>query len=70
LNVKRDVFYNEGGKTLEWVAHRSCECPITESVQGQAANGFEHPALVKDVPACCREAGLYDLERSLPTQTT
>ena len=36
---------------LEQVAQRSCGCPITGSVQGQAAWDFEPSDLVKDVPA-------------------
>ncbi|KAK4810510.1 hypothetical protein QYF61_004290 [Mycteria americana] len=53
--VQREVFYDVcgflHGETLEQVAQRSCECPITGSVQGQVGWGFEQPDLVKDVPA-------------------
>ena len=56
-----DIFYDEGGETLEQVAQRRCGCPIIGSVQGQVEWSFEQPHLVKDVPAHGRGVGLGDL---------
>ena len=35
--------------------------PIPGNIQGQVGRGSEHPDLVEDVPAHCREVGLDDL---------
>ena len=56
-----DIFYDEGGETLEQVAPRSCGCPVFGSVQGQAGWGFEQRDLVKDVPAHGSGVELGDL---------
>ena len=58
MGHKEEILYDEGGETLEQVAHRSCGCPIPGSVQGQVGWGFEQPDLMKDVPAHGRGAGL------------
>jgi len=55
-NVRKKIFYHEGGETH--VAQGICGCPIPESVQGQ---GFEQPELVKDAPALVRRSGLNEL---------
>jgi len=47
LHKRKRFFYSEGGETLEQVAQRSCRCPIVGSVQGQAGQVFEEPALVE-----------------------
>ena len=46
---------------LEQVAHRSCGCPITGSVQSQVGWGFGQADLVKDVRAHGRGVGLGGL---------
>ncbi|KAK4820204.1 hypothetical protein QYF61_021712 [Mycteria americana] len=50
IGYKEDIFYNEGGETLEQVAQRSCGGPIPGNMPGQAGWGFEKPDLVEDVP--------------------
>jgi len=47
----------EGGETLEWLAQRSCGCPLPGSVQGQVGWGFGHPGLVEGVPGRGRGGG-------------
>jgi len=59
----------EGGKTLEQIAWRGCECPLHGSIQGQAGWGFGQPGLVGSVPACSRGLGVRWSLWSLPTQT-
>ncbi|KAK4821047.1 hypothetical protein QYF61_012227 [Mycteria americana] len=61
LDIRKKRFYDEGGETLEEVAQGSCGCPIIGSVHSQVGWGFEHPDLVKDVPAHGRRVGLDDL---------
>ena len=56
-----EILYYEGSETLEYIAWRSCGCPIIESVQGQVGRGFEQPGLVKDAPAHGSGARLDDL---------
>jgi len=67
LDIRQKFFDNEGGETLAQVAQRSRGGPIPGNIQGQVGRGSEQPGLVEDVPAHCREVGLYDLYRSLPT---
>ena len=43
------IFYYEGGETLQQAAKRSRDCSITGSVGSQAGQGFEQPDLEKDV---------------------
>jgi len=69
LDIKKDLFHNEGGEALALVAQRSCGCPILGSVEGQVGQGFGQFDLVKNVPALGMGVGLNDLQRSLPTQT-
>ena len=38
---KEDIFYNDGGETLEQVAQRCCRCPIPGNIQGQVGRGSE-----------------------------
>ena len=51
---KEEIFYNEGGETLEQVAQRGGRGPIPGNIQGQVGWGSEQPDLVEDVPAYCR----------------
>lgn len=50
-----EMFYSEGGETLEQVAQRGGGCPISGNVQGQVGRGSEQPDLddPEDVPAHC-----------------
>ena len=59
--LSKEIFYNEGGETLEQVAQRGCTRPIPGNIQGQVGQGSEQPDLVADVPAHCRGVGLDDL---------
>jgi len=56
-----EIFYNEGGETLEQIVQRSSGGPILENIAGLAAQGSEQPDQVLDVPAHCRGFGLDDL---------
>jgi len=58
---KEEIFYHEGGETLEQVAQRGGRCPIPGNVQGQIGGGSEQPGLVEDGPAHCRGLGLDGL---------
>ena len=58
---KEEIFYNEGGETLEQVAQRGDSCPIPGNLQRQVGWRSEQPDLVEDVPAYCRGVGLDDL---------
>jgi len=58
---KEEIFYSEGGETLEQVAQRSGRCPIPGNIQAQAGRGSEQPDLVGGVPVYCRSAGQDDL---------
>jgi len=58
---KEEIFYHEGGETLEWVSQR-CSGGLTPgNIQGQVGRGSKQPGLVEDVPAHCRGVGLGDL---------
>jgi len=61
LDIRKMVFYNEGGETLAQVAQRGSGGPIPGNTQGQIGWGSEQPGLVEDVPAHCRGIGLDDL---------
>lgn len=50
-------------------AHRGCWCPVPENFQGQAGQDFEQPDRVQNSRGHCSEAGVDDLQRSLPSQT-
>ena len=41
LDIRKNFFYHKGGKTLEYVAKRSCGCPVTGSVHGRVGWVFE-----------------------------
>jgi len=58
---KEEIFYNEGGGTLKWVAQRGSGGPIPGNIQGQVGRGSEQPGLVENVPAHCRGVVLDDL---------
>lgn len=45
---KEEIFYDEGGETLEQVAQGSCGCPVIGSVWDQVGRGFEQSDLVKE----------------------
>ena len=51
---KEEIFYHEGGGTLEQIAQRVSEGPIPGNIQSQAGQGSEQPGLVEDIPAHCR----------------
>ena len=61
MDIRKTIFYYEGGETVEQVAQRSSGCPIMGSVQGEVGRGFEKPDLVEAVPAHGRGVGLDDL---------
>ena len=61
LDRRKELFYNEGGETLEEVAKRGDRCPIPGSVQGQVRWGSEQPDLAEHVLAHCRVLALDDL---------
>jgi len=58
---KKEIFYHEGGETLEHVAQRGSGGLIPGNSQGQVGWGPEQPGLVEDVPAHCRAVWLDDL---------
>jgi len=51
---KEEIFYNEGGETLEQISQRGRGGPIPGNIQGQVARGSEQPDVVEDVPAHCK----------------
>jgi len=61
IDIRKKLFYNEGGETLEQVAQRGGRCFIPRNFQSQVEQGSEQPDLVEDVPAHCRGVGLGDL---------
>lgn len=54
ISNNKEIFYNQGGKTLVQVTQRGGGCSTLGKIQGQMAQGPEHPALVEDVPVHCR----------------
>jgi len=58
---KEEIFYHEGGETVEQIAQRGCGGPIPGDIQDQVGRGSEQPGLVEDKPAQCRGVGLDDL---------
>jgi len=44
-----ETIYYEGGKVLEQIARRSCECSISGSDKGQAGWEFKQIAHVREV---------------------
>jgi len=69
VRYEEEYFYGEGGETLAHVVQRGGRCPNPGNIQGRVGWRSGQPDLVEDVPAHCREVGLDDLLRSLPTQT-
>ena len=69
IRYKEEIFYNGGGETLAQVAQRGSGGPVPGNVQGQVGWHSEHLGLVEDIPAKCREVGLDDFYRSVPTQS-
>lgn len=65
----REIFCNEGGKTLKQAVQRGGGCSIHGNSQGQIGQDSKQPGLVEDFPALCRVNGLVGLQRSLQTQT-
>lgn len=45
-----NIFYIEGGKTVEQIAQKNCGCPIPGSVPEQLGWGAERFGLVEGVP--------------------
>jgi len=58
---KEEIFYNEGGETLDQVVQGAGWCPIPGNIPGQVGWGSEQPGLVEDVPAHDRGGGLDGL---------
>ena len=58
---KEEIFYHEGGETLEQVAQRGSGGPVSGNIQGQVGWGSEQAGLVEDVPTHCRGVGVDDL---------
>lgn len=63
---QRSFIIKEGGETLEQVAQRGGECPITGTIQCQVGQGSEQHDLIEDAAAYCT---WLNQMRSLPTQT-
>ena len=61
LDIKEEIFYDEGGEALAQIAQRGGQCSIPGNIQGQVGQGSEQPDLVEGVPARCRGVGLDDL---------
>jgi len=61
IEIFKEIFYQEGGETMEQIAQRGSGVPVPGDIQGQAGRGSEQPGLVEDVPAYCRGVGLDDL---------
>ena len=57
LDNNEEIFYHEGGETLEQVVQRGGGCPIPGNFQGHIGQGSEQSGLVEDVPAHCRGLG-------------
>jgi len=55
------MLYCESSETLQQVHQRSCECPLSGSIQGQAGWGFEQPGLEGGVPVYSGGLELDDL---------
>ena len=51
--MKQDIFYDEGGGTVEQVAQRGSGDPILGNIPDQVGQGSEQPDLVSGVRACC-----------------
>jgi len=58
---KEEIFYSEGGETLELVAQEGGRCPVPENIQCQVGRRSEQPGLDEYVPAHCRGIGLEEL---------
>jgi len=67
LDIKKKIFYSEGGEALEQVAQWCGWCSVPGDFQGEAARGPEQPDQAVDVPLYCRGVGLDGLQRSLLT---
>lgn len=61
LDLKKEDFYNESGKTLEQIAQRDCRLPIPADIQGQVGHGSEQSDLDEDVAAHCKGVGINDI---------
>jgi len=57
LDIKKTFFHYEGCEAWEHIVQRSCGCPVTGIVQGQAGQGSEQPGLAEGVPAHGRGVG-------------
>lgn len=54
ISYNKEIFYNEGGKTLVQVSQRGGGCSILGKIQDQVVQGPQQPDLVEDVPVYCR----------------
>jgi len=61
LDMRKTIFYDEGGETLELVTQRGGRCPIPGNAQDQVVQVSKQPDLVEDAPTYFREVGLDDL---------
>ena len=57
MRYQEEIFYCEGGETLEHVAQRGCGCLLPGGIQGQVGWGFEQPRLEGGIPAYSRVIG-------------
>ena len=64
-----EIFYNEGGETLEQVAQRGRGGPIRRNIQDQIGQDSEQPDPAEDVPAYLGGGWLDGLQRSLATKS-
>ena len=42
MDIRKKVFYSEGGEALEQAAQRGGGCPVPGDTQGEAGPGSEH----------------------------
>ena len=61
MGYKEEIFYDEGGETLEQVVQRGGRCPIPGNTKAHVGGGSEQPDWVEDGPGHCRVLGLDDL---------
>ena len=61
MDIRKKVFYSEGGEALELVAQRCGACSVPGDFQGEAESGPGQPDLPVHVPVHCRGDGLDGL---------
>lgn len=65
--IKGARLFPEGAKTLVRTAQSGGGCPIPKNVKGRVVLGFEQPELAEKFPVNCRDVGLDELRRCLPS---